>query len=268
GFAHSIGFRPTLLHHVVMVLVAAAVVASFEAVGSILVIVMLICPAATARLLTDRLLVQIFLSLGVAVAACGIGYAGTAYAPQLFGFEKSLSAAGGISVALGAIVLAAAVLGPRYGILGGGLRRFRLAVDVAREDMLGALYRDEEQQSAATGAGLPLTHVRRVAPTFFHGWIAVRDTIARGLTRRSGDCLVLTEAGRRQAQELVRVHRLWESFLVDAAGFRPDHVHDRAMELEHFTSTDLEARLSRKQDFPAIDPHGKRIPPPGGDHDM
>ncbi|MEL6796681.1 MAG: metal ABC transporter permease, partial [Planctomycetota bacterium] len=55
SLATSQGFHAGVLHYVLMVFVAAATVASFEAVGSILVIAMLICPAATARLLTDRM---------------------------------------------------------------------------------------------------------------------------------------------------------------------------------------------------------------------
>ena len=51
------------MHYALMVLVAAATVAAFEAVGSILVIAMLIAPAATARLLADRLLSQVLVVL-------------------------------------------------------------------------------------------------------------------------------------------------------------------------------------------------------------
>ena len=65
----SLGFHAGALHVVLMVLVAIATVASFEAVGSILVIAMLICPAATARLLTDRHGTQIAVRVGVAIAS-------------------------------------------------------------------------------------------------------------------------------------------------------------------------------------------------------
>jgi manganese/zinc/iron transport system permease protein len=64
ALATTQGFNATLLHYLLMVFVAAATVASFEAVGSILVIAMLVCPAATARLMTDRLAAQIVVERG------------------------------------------------------------------------------------------------------------------------------------------------------------------------------------------------------------
>jgi manganese/zinc/iron transport system permease protein len=63
------GFSAPALHGALMIVVAVATVASFEAVGSILVIAMLVCPAASARLLTDRLRPQIIVSVIIAVAA-------------------------------------------------------------------------------------------------------------------------------------------------------------------------------------------------------
>jgi len=63
GLSSALGFSATGLHYILMIFVAAAVVASFQVVGSILVIAMLICPPACARLLTDKLSIQILLSM-------------------------------------------------------------------------------------------------------------------------------------------------------------------------------------------------------------
>jgi len=41
---------------------------------------------------------------------------------------------------------------------------------------------------------------------------------------------------------------------------RLDHVHDRAMELEHFTSPELQEKLAEGENYPAEDPHGREIP--------
>ncbi|MEM9802820.1 MAG: metal ABC transporter permease [Planctomycetota bacterium] len=76
ALATTLGFNSTALHYLLMIFVAAATVASFEAVGSILVIAMLVCPAATARLLTDRLSTQIAWSVAIATAA-GVGFSST-----------------------------------------------------------------------------------------------------------------------------------------------------------------------------------------------
>lgn len=90
-------------------------VAAFQAVGSILVIAMFICPPATARMLTDNLARQIWLSGGIAVLAGVLGYLLAAFAPQLFGTVGSLNAAGMIAVVAGLMQTLAMLFAPRYG---------------------------------------------------------------------------------------------------------------------------------------------------------
>lgn len=68
------GFSASLLHYGLMGLVAVVCVASFESVGSVLVIAMMIVPPATAHLLTDRLLRLLILSSVVCIVASVSGY--------------------------------------------------------------------------------------------------------------------------------------------------------------------------------------------------
>ncbi len=70
----------------------------------------------------------------------------------------------------------------------------------------------------------------------------------------------LTEAGRRVALEVIRHHRLIESYLADALGVPWDRVHDEAEVLEHYISEDLEQRIAAKLGDPRRDPHGDPIP--------
>ncbi|NRA58974.1 MAG: metal ABC transporter permease, partial [Phycisphaerales bacterium] len=88
AFGTSQGFSATALHYVLMVFVAGATVAAFEAVGSILVIAMLIVPASIARLLTDRLASQIMVSVVAAVAAAVSGYIGSFAIPDALGVTE------------------------------------------------------------------------------------------------------------------------------------------------------------------------------------
>lgn len=70
----------------------------------------------------------------------------------------------------------------------------------------------------------------------------------------------LTPSGKRVAIEVVRRHRLWEVFLVQALGFKWDEVHDLAEQLEHVQSKILTDRLDSFLGFPRFDPHGDPIP--------
>ena len=70
----------------------------------------------------------------------------------------------------------------------------------------------------------------------------------------------LTEAGKQVATQIIRKHRLWETFLVSHLNYRWDEVHELAEQLEHIRSEDLIDRLDRYMDHPKFDPHGDPIP--------
>jgi len=70
----------------------------------------------------------------------------------------------------------------------------------------------------------------------------------------------LTEAGVAQALQIIRKHRLWETFLHDKLHFSWDEVHEVAEQLEHIHSQKLIDRLDGYLDYPQFDPHGDPIP--------
>jgi DtxR family Mn-dependent transcriptional regulator len=70
----------------------------------------------------------------------------------------------------------------------------------------------------------------------------------------------LTAAGERAALEVIRHHRLLETYLVQALGYSWDEVHEEACRLEHFISEDFEARIATALGDPTRDPHGDPIP--------
>ena len=115
--ATTLGIPAGVFNIGLMLLVGMVAVAAFEAVGSILVIAMFICPAAAARLLTDRLAVQIGLSLLIAAGAAVSGYVLAAFGPFWLGGDSSLAASGMIAVMTGVALAAAILFGPRYGVL-------------------------------------------------------------------------------------------------------------------------------------------------------
>jgi DtxR family transcriptional regulator, Mn-dependent transcriptional regulator len=72
--------------------------------------------------------------------------------------------------------------------------------------------------------------------------------------------VVLTEAGRRVALEVMRHHRLLELYLVESLGVPWDRVHQEAEVLEHVLSEELEEVIAAKLGDPTHDPHGDPIP--------
>ncbi|MGO1726859.1 metal-dependent transcriptional regulator [Glutamicibacter sp. BW77] len=74
----------------------------------------------------------------------------------------------------------------------------------------------------------------------------------------------LTESGRRYAVQMVRRHRLLETFLVEVLGYSWDQVHDEAENLEHAVSDFMVERIDELLEFPSRDPHGDPIPSASG----
>lgn len=74
----------------------------------------------------------------------------------------------------------------------------------------------------------------------------------------------LTDAGRKVALEVIRHHRLLETYLAEALGVPWDRVHEEAEILEHVLSEDLEDRIADRLGDPKADPHGHPIPAKDG----
>ena len=72
--------------------------------------------------------------------------------------------------------------------------------------------------------------------------------------------VMLSSSGRRRAVEIVRHHRLIETFLYKVLDYPIDEVHDEAERLEHFISERFEERIAAKLGHPTFDPHGHSIP--------
>lgn len=70
----------------------------------------------------------------------------------------------------------------------------------------------------------------------------------------------LTAEGRKRAVDIVRKHRLWETFLFKKLDFSWDEVHEVAEQLEHIKSAKLVDKLDKFLNYPAFDPHGDAIP--------
>ncbi len=72
--------------------------------------------------------------------------------------------------------------------------------------------------------------------------------------------VTLTSAGKKAALEVIRHHRLLETWLVQTLGYSWDEVHEEAERLEHVISEDFERRIAAALGHPLRDPHGELIP--------
>ncbi len=112
GFARTLGIRTNALGLALVVVAAIAAVAAFDAVGSIIVIAMFICPPAAARMMTNRLETQVVWSVVFAVISAVSGYVLAGYGPLWLGAADAVSAAGMIATMSGVILALSAMFGP------------------------------------------------------------------------------------------------------------------------------------------------------------
>lgn len=120
AFAQALGIPVAALGFGLVITAAIAAVAAFDAVGSIIVIAMFICPPAAARLMTNRLETQIWWSVAFAVLSAVLGYVFAGYGPLWFGSHNAVSAAGMIATVSGIILGLACLYGPHRSRVGVG----------------------------------------------------------------------------------------------------------------------------------------------------
>lgn len=133
-----------------------------------------------------------------------------------------------------------------------------MSISPTEENYLKAIYKlsGKDNQTVATNA---------IALAMNTAAASVTDMLKR-LTEKGyvlyekykGACL--SEKGIKAAVQLLRKHRLWETFMVDKLNFSWDEVHEVAEQLEHIQSTQLIDRLDQFLGFPKFDPHGDPIP--------
>ena len=102
------------------------------------------------------------------------------------------------------------------------------------------------------------------------GWLGVKPASVNDMLKKLKEKklvqyekygkISLSADGRKKAIEVVRKHRLWETFLYETFSFTWDEVHEVAEQLEHIQSAKLVDKLDEFLNFPSYDPHGDAIP--------
>jgi ABC-type Mn2+/Zn2+ transport system permease subunit len=220
---------------------AIATVSSFDAVGAVLVVAMLVTPAAAAELLTRRLHRMVLVAIVLAVVGACLGY--------LAAWRLNTSAAGMIAVVLGIEYAIAAVIAPDDGLLARLAGRMSLAWRVTCEDRLAEAWRAEE-------AKRPHAPAVTLIESCGAWWLSRTGQIVR-----AADGPRLSPSGRREAETVVRSHRLWEAWLGRHAELPVDHLHPPAEWVEHHLGAAMRQRLEAETGGRDSDPHGREIPP-------
>ena len=211
-----------------------ALVASFQAVGAVLAVALIITPGATARLWTDRMPIMLMISAAHGVISATVGY--WLSHPSV----ADTSAAGQMTVVGFALFMLSYLFAPRHGILLKLWQRLSLRRQVLAENVVKALIDLRESRKPVT-LGTLSEELRTSA------WLAAHSVrLARRFGWITEGGLALTSAGQRRADRVRRAHELWEQYLQTHVGLAADHVHDAAEWIEHHLSDDKLALLDEE----------------------
>lgn len=241
--AASIGLPVLLIDYLLTTCVSLVVVSAVSMVGVILVVGLLITPAATAYLLSDRLDRMMLLS-------------------AFFGFTSVvgglylcvwLDSAGGGAIMLFCTLqfLVVLIFAPRYGMLARWLRLRRMVPQQVIEDVLTTILRH--------GQVTPVAIIRKYVKSGPRLLKALRQMVADGLLNAEISGYSLTANGEKEAQQVLRAHRLWEAYL-ESIGTPQQDWHSTAHQLEHMREAGTVDYLSEVLGKPEQDPHGQEIP--------
>lgn len=257
GFARAMGLPAGVFHYLLMMLLAFTVVVSLQAVGAVLVSAMLVIPAASAYLLTDRMHRMLILASAFGIFSGVLG--------AFFSFLGNSLPTGPLMVLAASSVFTLSFLfSPKHGLVSRWRKRRSSEVRIRNENTLKAVYQVRESYGFA-GEGVKISDL---ALRMHEG----EEEVSRRLRdlRTLGVCdlkviegtsfAFLNPEGWLRACAVVRNHRLWELYLTNQAEYEPDHVHDDAEIIEHVLGEETVRRLERLLDYPAEDPHGKLIP--------
>jgi ABC-type Mn2+/Zn2+ transport system permease subunit/Mn-dependent DtxR family transcriptional regulator len=253
--AAVMGVSTGLVHYFLMSLLSMTIVASLQSVGVILVIAMLITPAATAYLLTDRLHKMLILSVIIGTLTALVG---------LFGSYHFNFASGASMVVFAAIVFLLVLLfSPSQGIVVKYFKKKKISGKHLSQDILKTIYQRSYDRNR-----------ERTVKDYVHldeltQWLgsqknriiaAVKELRKQGYLDERDDKAVLTGKGEAYALRMIRSHRLWETYLTNEKILDLKNIHSDAEELEHILTDELLDEIEEKLGYPEVDPHGSPIP--------
>lgn len=268
SFAGSRGMPVVGLDLTLMGLVVLVTIVGLQAVGLILMVALLVIPAAAARFWTEKMWNVAWLAALLGSAGGIIGGAASAVFPRL---------PSGAMIVLSATALFAFSMffGTARGVLIRWKRRFDLNRRVRKQHLLRGLYELVENdqppgyQEPQDAMAVSISMDRLLA---LRSWslAQLRSTLAAAareglIVRRSTEVgaaeIRLTKAGYEQAARLTREHRLWELYLITHAEVAPSRVDRDADAIEHVLEPELVHELER-----LLDQQPVQIPVPANPH--
>jgi len=245
GFAAARGYPVALLDVLLMAVVMLITIVGLQAVGLVLMIALLVIPAAAARFWTHQLHRMVIISAMIGSLSGALGAA-------VSGVFPDLPSGAVIVLVCAALFFLSLLFGGARGVLVRIQRRRMLRRAIDREHLLRGIYelretdlRTHPDPSCPVAARLAELHDLRTW-SLRQLQLQIRRCESEGLVwRRADGEIELTDRGLIEAERLVHNHRLWELYLMTHADVAASRVDRQADAVEHVLEPALIARLEQ-----------------------
>lgn len=240
-YAGARGYPVLFLDLVLMALVVVVTIIGLQAVGLVLMIALLVIPAAAARFWTHSL-------KRMTLTAAAIGGVGGLSGSAMSAILPNLPSGAMIVLVCSLFFFLSMFLGKSRGVVVRIVRRLRLNRSVDHQHLLRGMYEMLESQDAAdVSAGKSVLFSSLLA---MRSWSRLRLMRELERSRRNGLIIrdasggfMLTSSGLAEASRLAHEHRLWELYLITHADVAPGRVDQAADAIEHVLEPELIVRL-------------------------
>lgn len=262
-FGNLSGLWGRLHERLMLIVIILSLIVGARIVGVVLVSAFIVFPPLTARFWVRSFNGMTILSglLGGMAGALGIYLAHTNY--LIFGADgisKGVLPTGPtiILVASGGFFFSL-FFAKRDGLIVREWRRALFQRRCAKENVLKSMLQLEERLQRSTVLFAEVAYAAGMNIQRFQSLL--KDLVKNGDVVCGQNEISLTEQGRVLAKRLVRLHRLWELYLVELCKMSRERVHPSAEEMEHILTPEIERELDLLLHHPTVDPHHQPIPP-------
>lgn len=258
-YAKTVGLALPVIDFFVFAIMGLVIVLGIRTVGVVLMSAMLIAPAVSARQFSHKLSSMFTISALFGALSGFLGnYLSINLVPlvsSLFpGWKASLPTGPMIVMVASSFALFSLLFAPKRGLCIRYLRIIHFRWIRVEENLLKTLWRGKGEVSFKELISAQLLPRWTL-------WLAMQRLKSLGLVAKTkGGTLHLTEEGERRGGRIIRLHRLWEVYLVDYLGMGAEKVHKSAEEMEHILTEEIERELTALLDDPKHDPHKQPIP--------
>lgn len=258
-FAASLGLSVKMIEAFFFFLLVLAVTVAIRGVGVVLLSGMLIAPPLAARQFTHKLWkIFVLAALIGAVSAFGGTYF-SVMIPEWTPKNGFILPTGPMIILCGAFICFMSLFfAPKRGLMLRLFRKRRFSKICEEENLLKILWKHFSSERKTCKE---LSQIRQ--RSWISTWIILGHLKRAGWVLSAKNRYVLSKDGEIKARRIVRLHRLWEVYLVHLGQCR-EKVHASAEEMEHVITPELEKRLSEYLNDPRVDPHLQPIPERGG----